>query len=266
LIGRSPTTISDGNNLFLKPQFLIIGAQRSGTSSLFHYLSQHPDLSLPKVKELHFFDMMYDMGFEWYCEQFPRRDHSGDKMTGEASPYYLFHPLVPSLAARHLPDVKLIVLLRNPVDRAWSHYYHSREIGVEPLETFEEAIAAEAGRIGDDDVRLANGELSFSFSHQHHSYLSRGFYAGQIRRWKQYFRADQFLFLRSDDFYCNAAEALEKVCQFLMVNHHLPPDISAQNTLNHPEISVTARENLLKRYTPDSLELKDLTGHDFSWE
>lgn len=103
-------------------QFLIIGAQKCGTSSLFYYLLQHPELALPEKKEIHFFDAKHQNGIGWYEDHFSHKKKA-DKQTGEATPYYLFHPLVPQRIAIHYPQIKLIVLLRSPIDRAYSHFW-----------------------------------------------------------------------------------------------------------------------------------------------
>ncbi|MEJ2557594.1 MAG: sulfotransferase domain-containing protein, partial [Anaerolineae bacterium] len=114
------------------PDFLIIGAQKCGTDSLFRYLGGHPCIKLASSKEAHYFDLKFDKGINWYRSHFPlipykysvKRLRKQDLITGEATPYYLFHPHAPGRAAAIVPHVKLIVLLRNPADRAYSHYNH----------------------------------------------------------------------------------------------------------------------------------------------
>ena len=131
------------------PSFLIIGAQRAGTTSLFRYLLAHPDVAGPSggdaavwwVKETHFFDEKYSKGLDWYRSFFPldatrqrRRKRGHDLLAGEATPYYMFHPAVPARAAATLPDVRLIALLRDPVERAYSHYQMMSRTGREKLD------------------------------------------------------------------------------------------------------------------------------------
>ncbi len=141
--------------LRLLPDYLIIGAQRAGTTSLHRYLIQHPGVRTTlRTKGVHFFDTGYGRGMSWYASRFPTRltawyvarRHGVELRTGEASPYYLFHPHVPGRVAEHLPQVKLIALLRDPVGRAYSHYQHEVARGFETL-SFEEAIEAEAARL-----------------------------------------------------------------------------------------------------------------------
>jgi|SRR5690242_3518862 len=121
------------------PHFLIIGAQRCGTTSLFEYLARHPDVAPPSAKELHFFDSEYHKGDAWYRERFPSLRNGF--ITGEATPYYIFHPHTPTRVRDWNSKVKLIVLLRNPVDRAYSHYHHEVRLGTESLD-FETALVA----------------------------------------------------------------------------------------------------------------------------
>src|SRR5579885_2674785 len=133
------------SSIRLLPDFIIIGTQRGGTTSLYAYLGQHPQIAPAVIKEVHFFDNNYERGVGWYRTQFPflieksiaKNIGQQNFITGEASPYYLFHPHVPERAAKVVPGAKLIVLLRNPIDRAYSHYYHEVELGHEKL-SFEQ--------------------------------------------------------------------------------------------------------------------------------
>lgn len=139
----------------MRPHFLIIGAARSGTTSLYSYLVEHPRVVAAAKKELHFFDLRFPNGPAWYRDQFPSL--SPDTITGEASPYYLFHSHVPKRVFKLLPHVKLIVLLRNPVDRAYSHYYHAVKHGIETL-PFERAIEQEDERLRGEVARMLEEE------------------------------------------------------------------------------------------------------------
>lgn len=135
------------------PDFIVIGAQRSGTSSLFAYLAQHPQLIPSYRKEVHFFDGgldhrvdTYQKGPAWYRAHFARQRAGATRKAFEASPFYMPHPLVPQRIARLMPDVKLIAILRNPTERAISHYFFSRELGHEPL-SITDALREEEQRI-----------------------------------------------------------------------------------------------------------------------
>ena len=132
------------------PDFLVIGAQKAGTTALYAYLRWHPGITGPSWKEVSFFDRHWWRGEFWYRGQFPLR--SGQRLVGEASPSYLFHPLAPERVRSLVPEAKLIALVRDPVDRAYSHYQHEVALGREPL-SFEDALAAEAERTRGEVVR-----------------------------------------------------------------------------------------------------------------
>lgn len=249
-----------------KPDFLIIGAQKCGTTSLFYYLSQHPDLNIPKEKEIHFFDLEYDKGVEWYYSLFPKKQFLKTKLTGEASPYYLFHPLVPERVVKYLPKVKIIVLLRNPVDRAYSHFMHQKKLKNEDINSFEEAIELENIRTDEDEMKLINGEIEISLPFRRYSYLKRGLYFKQISHWLQYFPIDQFYFIKSEDFFQNTEYELIQLCSFLGVNYKSPNDLLPQNTNFYPQLSQSLRSQLNLHFAEDSKKLMCLIGDKFCWE
>lgn len=139
------------------PDFLIIGAQRCGTISFYRLLCQHPLVEGAARKEVHYFDLHFQKGEEWYRSFFPEAERE-DRVTGESSPYYIFHPLSAERAARLVPGARLIVLLRNPVDRAYSHYQHGLRRGYETLPTFEQALEAEPGRLAGEREKILAGE------------------------------------------------------------------------------------------------------------
>jgi hypothetical protein len=248
-----------------KPDFLIIGAQRCGTTSLFYYLSQHPDLSMPETKEIHYFDTQYENGTEWYSDFFKKAPREKEKLTGEASPYYIFHPLCPERIACHLPDVKLIALLRNPIDRAYSHFIHQRKLNTEPIGSFEEAIAIEEIRIAGEDEKLILGIKNISVPHRRYSYVNRGFYFNQISRWLRYFPMNQMLFVKSEDLFQNPVPALKEIHDFLNIRGILPHCLEPKNKNNYPKISDITRNHLSGIFAEESRKLKNLLGDRFVW-
>ena len=144
----------------VRPDFLIVGAQRCGTTTMFKTLVQHPDVVRPFLRKgVHYFDKSYWRGERWYRGHFPLtvttklRGRGHRVLTGESSPYYMFHPLARQRLASDLPGVKLLVLLRDPVVRAYSAHSHEQARGFEDLE-FEAAVEAEAGRIAGERERL----------------------------------------------------------------------------------------------------------------
>src|ERR1700730_9070734 len=164
------------NPIRLLPDFLIIGTQRGGTTSLFHYLEAHPCVRPAVNKDLHFFDRKYNKGLAWYRGHFPTRveRYYAQKirgrafLTGEASPSYLFHPHTPGRVAQAVPHVKLIVLLRNPVTRAYSQYHHAVELGHETL-SFEDAIRGEEERTSGEQRKMLQDAHYYSEEFKHRS-------------------------------------------------------------------------------------------------
>lgn len=199
------------------PDFLIVGAQKAGTTSLFHYLNQHPDIFMPSIKEVHYFDLHFQTNFDTYQSYFYQAATEG-KVTGEASPYYLFHPCVPTRVKVHLPDVKLIILLRNPVERAFSHFRHSYRKGLETVADFFDAIALEEERLCGAEEALIQNKIQWHFSFQHHSYLSRGYYSRQIDRWLENFQLSQMYFIQSESFFAQPGSVMSRVFEFLEVS------------------------------------------------
>ena len=200
------------------PDFLGIGTQKGGTTYLHGLLTQHPQVFLAHPKELHFFSLQHQRGLEWYASHFAKA--KAEQRCGEVTPYYLFHPLAAERIAAALPAVKLIVLLRDPVERALSQYFHSKRLGLEPL-ALEEALAAEAERLVDAEEALMRGEVHRS--HQQHSYLSRSCYEQQLPRFEALFGADQLLVLRSEALFEQPQRIWEEVLGFLELDDYPLP-------------------------------------------
>jgi hypothetical protein len=245
------------------PDALIIGAMKCGTSSLHGYLEQHPDVIAPLRKEVHYFDNGYVRGEAWYRAHFGRVGEPG--LNFESSPYYLCHPAVPARVAGLVPEARLIVLLRDPLKRAYSHYWHEQSKGREKL-SFEDAIAAERDRIGDDEARLARGEIQRSEAHAHASYLLRGRYAEQLQRWFVHFARERFLILRFEDFARDPQSALDESLRFL----GLPPmarpvELEVRNARSYPPLAPATAERLRAYFEPHNRALEALLGREFGW-
>jgi len=259
--------------LRLLPSYLIIGAQRAGTTSLHRYLVQHPAVrTMLRTKGVHFFDTNYGRGIDWYASRFPtrlygwyvRRRHSVELRTGEASPYYVFHPQVPYRVARHLPDVKLILLLRDPVVRAYSHYQHEVARGFETL-SFEEAIQAEPERLAGEHERLLTEPFYNSFSHQHHSYLARGRYDEQLATWRSLFPDRQLLVLTSERFFAEPDRTFRRVLDFLGLPAFTPAAYEVHNAHDYRQIGEAMRAMLVEHYREPNRRLYETLGEDLGW-
>jgi hypothetical protein len=244
------------------PQAVILGAQKSGTSSLHHYLVQHPGVIAPLRKEVHYFDLNLARGEGWYRAHFGRRGEPGLNL--DSSPYYLFHPAVPSRLHVLLPDVRLIVLLRDPVRRAYSHYWHERDKDRESL-AFEEAIAAEPGRIDAAHERLASGALELSAMHQHCSYLARGRYAEQLERWYALYPRERVLVLRFEDLVHDPLAVLNRTLGFLGLPAAGSVRLEARNTRRYPPMAEATASRLREYFAPHNARLEKLLGRPLGW-
>jgi hypothetical protein len=262
------------SSLRVLPDYLIIGAQRSGTTSLYRYLVQHPWVA-PTVmgKGVHYFDVDFARGPAWYRGHFPTKARRGaahrrgiDMITGEGSPYYLFHPLVPKRVAALLPEVKLIAMVRDPVGRALSHYQHFVRRGIEVLPTFEAALEAEPGRLAGEVDRLRADPGYRAWDLQHFSYVARGMYADQLERWSEHVPPERLLVLRSEDFFVDPADAFTKVEAFLGLPHHPPRAFERHNAESYRGMEPSTRQMLAERFAEPNERLAAFLGMDLRWD
>jgi hypothetical protein len=247
---------------------------RCGTTSLYRYLIAHPLVGAPRRKEISFFDRHYDRGLSWYRRYFPgavarayaQARHGGRLLTGEGTPTYLFHPHVPARAAEALPSARIVVLLRDPVERAYSHYHHELRRGYETL-SFEEALAHERERIGAEAERVLRDPSYESDAFGHFSYLARGRYAEQLERWFACFPREQVLVLRSEDLFTATAETYSSVLEFLALPPYSPVSFPApRRKKQRVEMSAKARRYLVDRLEEPNEQLYALLGRDLGWQ
>jgi hypothetical protein len=248
------------------PATLIIGAQKAGTTSLFNYLVQHPAVLPPFGKEIHYFDLHYARGVRWYRGRFPYAYRLGPAaLTLDASPYYLVHPLAPERAAALLPQVKLIALLRNPIDRALSHYQHEVRGGRESL-SFEEAIDQEAERLDGEEERLRADPGYYSYNHHRFSYVRRGLYLEQLLRWLQHFPRSQLLVLQSEWLFRDPPAASAAVYRFLGLGDHRLGQYKAFYQGNYERtMPIQLRTRLQAYFEPHNRELFRWMGQELDW-
>ena len=195
------------------PEFLGIGVQKGGTTTLQRLLEQHPDLYLPKQKELHYFSLHYGRGEAWYRQQFA--EARVDQRCGEITPYYVFHPEAPARIHALLPQAKLILLLRDPVERALSQVAHSMRLGLEPL-GLEQALVAEPERLQGAEAVLASANGRHQ-SHQEHSYLARSRYEIQLEHWLRFFPREQIFLRRSEELFEQPEQLWVELLEFLQI-------------------------------------------------
>jgi hypothetical protein len=251
------------------PDFLIIGAQKCGTTFLYQLLVQHPRVKPAFVKEIHYFDLNFRKGEKWYRSHFPLQMRNvRTYITGEASPYYLFHPHVPKRASAVVPNAKLIILLRNPVDRAYSHYQHQvKRVSGKARETltFEEAIEAEERILPAEVSKMLQDEYYVSSSHRTRSYLSRGKYVDQLLAWSTYFPRRRMLVLKSEDLFDDTTNALERVLDFLAIPHWAPETYSIPNKREYTGLGPLVRQQLDEYYKLPNQRLYEYLGADLGW-
>ncbi len=276
LAGRNP-----GRGRVL-PDFIVIGAAKSGTTSLYGALADHP-LVVPcvtdeghfdKTKEVHFFDYNFYRGEDWYRSHFPpaqerlefAREHGRPFLTGEASPSYISHLWAPARIRELLPDVKLIAIFRNPVDRAYSQFKMSCREGVEELESFEEATRREGERLRPELERMSADPWYNSWNYGCWSYLSRSRYAEQVERWLGLFPRDQLLFLKAEDLFDAPERTLDTVFEFLGLPPYRPEQPARLNTAEYEAIPAETRAALTEYFRPHNERLYELVGVDFGWE
>lgn len=241
----------------LLPSFVIIGAQKGGTSSLYHYLSSHPDTAPAFTKEVHFFNRWHRRGIDWYRAFFPLASEA--EIAGEASPNYLAHPASARRLADALPDAKVIALLRNPVERAYSQYWMQRRRGHE-ARLFEDAIDdAAIDRLNHDGNLRADWNRS--------AYRSRGLYAEHLEPWLEAVAPDNLLILRSEDFFADPADILARAQRFVGMRPWQPEHFDVkQDGGDYEPIDPDTRARLAEWYEPHNRRLYDLIGRDMGWE
>jgi hypothetical protein len=216
-------------------------------------------------KEVHFFSIHYNRGPLYYRTNFPLRSElGGSGLTGEATPYYLFHPHAPARVKALVPQSKLIALLRDPIERAYSHYQNNRRYGHEQL-SFEDAIAREDRVWPTEVAALAAHPTRYRYHHHHHLYVHRGMYAEQLERWYAHFERSQLLVLRSEDLFADPASVYQTVLDFLGLPPFRPTVFGNHNPSTGPAIPAAARSLLAGRFDESNARLERLVGREMRW-
>lgn len=238
------------------PEFAIIGAHKGGTTSLYSYLINHPKILAPIKKEMDFWSWKFNGSVDWYVSHFPPIPEEGNFLTGEASPSYLDYREVPSRLFNAFPKIKLILLLRNPVDRAVSQYHHWRRLNWENR-SMEEAFNSDLEKLTVGKIEPWHKELN---------YLARGVYLEFIREWLKIFPREQLLVLSSEEFYQNSAATMEKVFAFLNLPMHRLPEYETFNAGKYSPISESMGRRLTDFFQPYNQRLEKYLGMTFNWD
>jgi hypothetical protein len=240
---------------------------------MYKALTQHPAiLGAVLHKGVHYFDVAYDRPIGWYQAHFPlvaiarRRQYAGViPITGESSPYYMFHPLAADRIARDLPGVKVIVLTRDPVERAYSAHAHELARGFEDVASFELAVQLEPDRLAGQDQWLRDNPTARSHSHQHHGYLARGRYIDRLEYLESVLGRDRIHVVDSHDFFLTPEPVYDAVIEFLGLPTAPYPHFAKHNGRDRSPMSTELREKLTSHFAPFDRRLADWLGWTPSW-
>jgi hypothetical protein len=270
-VGRATAGLRAG------PDFLVIGAKRGGSTSLFNYLTMHPGVLglFPRPrgqKSSDYFFREFGRGEGWYRSNFHTRafrDRLADELgyrplSGEASPYYVWAPRVARRAHAVNPDLKAVMLVRDPVRRAFSHWQERVHNGVEPL-TFAQALDAEPDRTAGELDRMLADPRYYSTAYDWYSYRARGVYRPQLENWTSVFPRGQLLVVRSEDLYADVQGTFERVCRFLRLPAVTLPTTRAFNASPGAAVPADCRRELAAYYAPINAALERFLGRRLDW-
>ena len=251
------------------PDFIIIGTARSGTTSLYYNICEHPCVIPAAYDEIGFFDSNYHLGINWYRSMFPTqrkmeevKKNTGFAITGEDTPFYIWNQLVANRILTTLPNARLIVLIRNPVDRAYSNYHLGLRSGTENL-SFEDAIKSELDRLDTVETHSENNVAKFTIPR---SYIAKGFYAEQLKIWFELFSSEQLFIVNTDDFESYPQKTLNQIYSFLRIPEINVGNLEKHNVESYGKMKSETREFLLDLYKPYNEILFNLIGQKFDWD
>ncbi len=253
------------NFLRAQPDFLLIGSQKAATTTLHAYLAQNTHLQPANIKEAHFFNMHYDRGLHYYKSCFPIRKRG--KLAFETTPDYIDHPLAPKLCHQILPEAKLILTLREPVERAFSHFNFVQGYNAEERQlSFEEGLEKESHRMNRALKTLETDRYQAARLLSNHGYLRKGVYAEHLQRWLQYYPRDRFLFIEFEDIKNDIHAVIEKICVFLEIPFERVEQQKKLNTTTYrAPMQEDTRERLTHYFGPHNEQLFALMGTHFNW-
>lgn len=257
------------------PDFVIVGAQRCGTTSLFRALSKHPAI-MPNVlnaKGVHYFDTNYHQKAEWYFAHFSshaERDRHATKVghrpiVGEASPYYLYHPAGALRMAQTIPQAKIVVLLRDPVKRAISHHLHMVWEGHETVEDLDKALDLEAERLQGIEQSLLDDRSLVSRPHQHFSYMARGHYAPQLEQLYAHFDQKNVLVMTTEKLISDSKSSLARIQSFIGLEPDLAIGLEKRNASSAFKPRPETLERLKNEFAESNKRLSSMVDLDTPW-
>jgi hypothetical protein len=260
----------------MTPSFIVIGGQRCGTTTIFKSLSDHPQIMRPPVeKGTDYYTLNYSRGFDWYRGHFPLRSSARlqsrgipgakDAVAFEACTYYMFHPLAIERLAKDFPDIKLVAMLRDPVERAYSAYKHEFARGFESESSFERALELEDTRLAGEIERMRADPDYESIAHRHHAYALRGQYVEQLERVFQHFPREQVHVMESESFFADPEREYASLTAFLGLETFMPAKFDQHNARPSSPMPQAAKERLEQHYRSYDERLEQLLGRRVAW-
>jgi len=224
----------------VSPNFFVIGGVRCGTTSLYHYLGQHNCIKQAAYDELGYFDDNFHLGLNWYRSLFPtkfmqKKIESEYKkfLTFDVTPFYIYNPLVVDRIFKFSPNAKIIAVLRNPIDRAYSNYNSKMQTEGDTKTTFEEIINAEIEIIEKNKKNI--DDYAFLVDTFYELLLARGFYAKQLEFWFKKFPRKNILLISSEELATNTDKTISEIFEFLQVPTQKISDLTKQNEIKYPK-------------------------------
>lgn len=238
------------------PDFIIIGAGKCGTSSLHKYICNHPQVLSPHKKELNFFHGNFNKGVDWYLSHFPSLCDEAEYFTGEASPVYFHAPQVDQRIHSLFPKIKLIVLLRNPIDRAVSWHYHQVKCG-----NSKKSAATELNEAINRVENLSEADLA-----HHGGYIQESLYVYKLQRWLQLFPREQLLIIKSEDFFAEPQLVMTQVFNFLGLPDYQSQHYKKYNAGLYLPIDANLRQTLSEFFKTHNHKLEQFLNQSFDWD
>ena len=257
------------------PDFLIIGFVKCGTTSMYQYLMKHPDINRSSGKEIDYFDRFYSRGINWYKVKFPLKIKKffiknivkKNFLTGEATPRYIEHPHALTRIKKTVPNAKFIILMRNPIDRAFSHYNMNMTNELEYL-SFEDALKKEKKRIKGRYEKMQKIEDYYSWDYDIFGYLEHGIYVKYLKKWMDVFPKEQFLIIQTEEFKKNTSEVYSETLKFLNLPKHELDKYTFHKKLDYKKrvMKQETRKHLSEYFKPFNEELYEFLGVNYHWD
>ena len=245
------------------PNFIIIGTVRSGSTSLYYNICEHPSVLTAAYDEIGYFDSNFHLGTNWYRSMFPKKssvdeikNETGFGITGEDTPFYFWKEEVPKRIHELIPNCKLLTILRNPIDRAYSNYNLGIRLGTEKS-SFEDSIDNEMKCLGKNTFRECID--------QRQSYLSKGMYEKQVKNWLEIFPREQIHFLSTEEMERNPVKTLQKIFNFLEISDYKIQNPQKQKSADYKKMDFKTRELLSEYYRPYNKKFFGLIKQEFDW-